>query len=340
MRPGRPRSRTRTRTRTRTERSLVGLVLLVAGCSATRVTDGLEEPIAVEGGQFLEGTLPGAPPVDPPAPPRATAVTTEVTQLRPGLSGVPFFGWATLDAVSVAARIDGQGSGYWVVPTGPPDPQVQGEPVRTWRFVADLHDSLLPGRHRMLVAALDDSGRAGTQVESSLCIHRKVPDNGNACDPKKAPPELVISLAWDRSADLDLVVVTPDSQTISSRTPTKGLADDQKINRSSPEQTPPGVGYLDFDANSGCSNEGRQLENVVFQERPAPGSYLVYVNLRDTCREPSARYVVSRWSRAAADAQAGTFTVVESDRKSGTLQADQVNAGTDLGTFVTEIFVP
>ena len=39
-----------------------------------------------------------------------------------------------------------------MIPTGPHDPQVQGEPVRTWRFVADLHDSLRPGRNRLLVA--------------------------------------------------------------------------------------------------------------------------------------------------------------------------------------------
>ncbi len=318
----------------------LAFLLFALGCEGTRVTAGLEEPLAVEGAQFFDGALPGAPPELPPAAPRATAVTTEVTQLRPGLTGVPFFGWATLDAVSVAARIDGQGHGYWVVPAGPPDPQVQGEPVRSWRFVADLHASLVPGRHRLLVAALDDRGRAGTQAETSLCIHRKVPDNGNVCDPKKAPPELVISLEWDRPADLDLIVVTPDGQTISSRAPSKGLAADQKINRSAPAQNLAGVGYLDFDSNHGCSNDGRQLENVVFQERPLPGSYLVYVDLHDTCHEPSARYVVSRWSRALADAQAGTFTVTESDRKSGTLQAVQVNRGTGFGTFVTEIFVP
>lgn len=318
----------------------LALVFLAAGCAATRITPGLEEPFSVEGGQFLDGELPGAPPGQPPAAPRATAVTTEVTQLRPGLSGVPFFGWATLDAVSVAARIEGQGHGYWVVPAGPPDPQVQGEPVRGWRFVADLQESLLPGRHRLLVAALDDAGRAGTQVESTLCIHRKVPDNGNACDPKKAPPELVISLAWDRPADLDLIVVTPDSQTISSRSPSKGLAADQKINRSAPDQNPPGAGYLDLDSNHGCARDGRQLENVVFQERPPPGSYLIYVDLHDACGEPSVRYAVSRWSRTVLDAQAATFTVAESERKSGTLQAVQVNRGAGFGTFVAEIFVP
>lgn len=318
----------------------LAVFLFAVACDGTRVTAGLEEPFAIEGGQFHEGRLPGAPPEEPPAPPRATAVTTEVTRLHPGLAAVPFFGWATLDAVAVAARIEGLGTGYWVVPTGPPDPQVQGEPVRTWRFVADLHESLPPGRHRMLVAALDGAGRAGTQVESALCVQRKVPDNGNACDPSKAPPALVVSLAWDRPADVDLVVVTPDGRAISSRSPSKGLGADQRIDRSAPDQNAPGVGYLDFDSNNGCSNDGRQLENVVFQEHPEPGSYLVYVNLHDACREPSVRYVVSRWSRAGVEGRPDAFTVTESERKSGTLQAVQANGGVRLGTFVTEFFVP
>jgi len=318
-----------------------GVVALASlACGETPITQGLEEPFAVQGGQFFEGELPGSPPAPSPMSPRATAVTTELTQLRPGLAGVPFFGWATLDAVAVAARIEGQGSGYWVVPAGPPDPAVQGDPVRVWRFVADLHQSLTPGRHRMFVAALDQSGRAGSQLESSICINRTVPDNGNACDPKKAPPELVVSLAWDRPADLDLIVVTPDSQQISSRSPSKGLAPDGKISRSSPETNPPPVGYLDLDSNVGCTNDGRQLENIVFQERPAPGSYLVYVNLHSSCGVASTHYSVTRYTRAVADAAAGTFSVDAASRTHGTALAVQANGSARIGTFVTEFFVP
>lgn len=319
--------------------SLAAFTLVVA-CGDRRVTEGLEEPLAVAGGQFVEGELPGAPPEAPPANPRATAVTTERTNLRPRLAGVPFFGWATLDAAAVGARIEGQGSGYWVVPAGPPDPQVQGEPVRVWRFEADLHDALPPGRHRLLVAAIDAEGRAGTQSATTLCVNRPVPDNGNACDAKKVPPAVVVSLTWDRPVDLDLIVVTPSSEIIASRSPSKGLAPDGQVNRNVLDKNAPGVGYLDFDSNAGCHIDGLQSEHVVFQDKPAPGSYLVYVNLHDACHEGSVRYTVSRTSRTVLDAQAQTFSVVETDRAAGALVAIQANGSSPLGTFVTELFVP
>lgn len=313
---------------------------LLAACGDRTVTAGLEEPFAVRGGQFIEGELPGAPPDGALVAPRPTAATTELTFLQPRLEGVPFFGWATLDAVAIGARIEGHGDGYWVVPTGPPDPQVQGEPVRTWRFTAELHDSLPPGRHRVLVAAIDEQGRAGSQVAASICVNRLVPDNGNVCDPKKAPPDTVISLAWDRPVDLDLIVVTPDGQTISAKSPAKGLPTDQRIQRSAIDRNAPGVAYLDRDSNAGCHIDGWQIENVVFPERPAPGSYLVYVNLHDACHETSVRYSVSRHVRAGVEGRPDAFSVFEAERKSGSFVAMQANGSTRLGTFVTEIFVP
>ncbi len=320
-------------------RVLALAVLAFSGCGDRTITRGLDEPIAVHDAQFIEGRLPGLPPEQPAVAPRPTAATTEVTFLRPRLANVAFFGWATLDAVSVAAQIEGLGSGHWVLPAGAPDPSVQGEPVRVWRFVADLHESLSPGRHRLLVAATDAAGKTGTQVATSLCVNRLVPDNGNVCDPAKPPPELVVSLAWDTPVDLDLLVVAPSGEIVASRSPTKGLAADQKINRNELDKNLPGIGFLDHDSNEGCHIDGRQIENVVFQEKPAPGSYLVYVNLHDACHEPTVRYAVSRHTRSAGP-QPGTFTVVETERTEGILAAVQANGSARLGTFVTELFVP
>lgn len=314
------------------------LPIVASSCGDAIVTQGLEEPFAVQGGQLVEGPLPGLPPEQPPSPPRPTAATVEATSLRPGLRNVAVFGWATLDAVSVAAQIEGQGRGHWVIPTGPPDPTVQGEPVRSWRFVADLHASLAPGRHRLLVAATDAGGKTGSQVANTLCVNRPVPDNGNACDPARPPPELVVSLTWDRPVDLDLVVVTPTSEIIGAKNPSRGLAADQKINRNALEKNAEGVGYLDRDANASCHDDGRPIESVVFPNKPAKGSYLVYVNLHDACAERSVHYTVARHTRGAGP-QPGTFTVVETDRKNGTLVGLQANGSTGLGTFVTELFV-
>jgi len=304
-------------------RRVLVLGLLLA-CGDRPITEGLDEPIAVQGGQFIEGELPGSTPDGALAAPRPTAATTEKTSLTQRIAGVPFFGWATLDAVAVGARIENEGDGYWVTPTGPPDPTVPGEPVRTWRFLADFHDSLQPGRHRLLVAAIDDQGRAGSQVATTICVNRLVPDNGNVCDPKKAPPDTVISLTWDRPVDLDLVVVAPDGRILSAKNPSLG-------DRPAP--------FLERDSLTGCIDDGRHLENVVFSEKPAAGSYLVYVNLHDACREASVRYTLTRWIRAGVEGKGDEFSVFEAEKKSGSLVAIQTNQSSGLGTFVTEVFV-
>ena len=299
----------------------VAVLAALIACGDQELTEGLSEPIAVRGGQFIEGELPGSSPDGALAAPRPTAATTERTVLTERLAGVPFFGWATLDAVAVGARIENEGDGYWVIPTGPADPAVQGEPVRTWRFIADLHEGLRPGRHRLLVAAIDEQGRAGSQVATTLCVNRLVPDNGNVCDAKKAPPDTVISLSWDRPVDLDLVVVAPDSRTISAKSPSIETA------------------KLDRDSNAGCIDDGRHLENIVFPEKPAAGSYLVYANLHDACHESTVHYTVTRWVRAGVEGKADEFSVYEAEKKSGSLVAVQANASSGVGTFVTEVFV-
>lgn len=321
-------------------RFVSALLIMAAACGDQKVTEGLDEPIAVHGAQFIEGTLPGAPPDGALASPRPTAATTERTYLTERLTGVPFFGWATLDAVAVGAKIENEGDGYWVIPTGPADPAVQGEPVRTWRFLADFHSTLLPGRHRVLVAAIAEDGRAGSQVATTICVNRLVPDNGNVCDAKKAPPDTVISLTWDRPVDLDLVVVTPDSRTIAAKNPSIGLAEDQKINRTATDKNVAGVAYLDRDSNAACADDGRHLENIVFPEKPAAGSYLVYVSLHDACHESTVHYTVTRWVRAGVEGKADEFSVYEAEKKSGSLVALQANASNGVGTFVTEVFVP
>ena len=84
---------------------VLALSVLMA-CGDQTITEGLTEPIAVHGGQFIEGELPGSPPDGALASPRPTAATTERTYLVERLAGVPFFGWATLDAVAVGARIE------------------------------------------------------------------------------------------------------------------------------------------------------------------------------------------------------------------------------------------
>lgn len=325
MRPSRSRARA------------AALGLVIATACGQDVRAGLDEPLVLHGAQFVAGELPGLPESPDPVPPRPTAATTEVTFLRPGLADVAFFGWTTDDAVSVAARVQGLGTGYWVVPTGPEDPAVPGS--RTFRFEADLQPSLTPGRHTLLVAALDAAGRAGSQTSTSLCVNRLVPDNGNVCDPAKAPPELVISLAWDRPVDLDLTVVTPKGELVGAKTPSVGLARGGQIDRKDLAKNGPGVGFLDHDAEPHCAHEGRQLENVVFFQAPPPGIYLVYVNLREACDGADVvHYAVTRYGRQPAPD--GSLALWTGEPTRGALSRVQAKADAALGTFVTELVVP
>ena len=65
-----------------------------------------------------------------------------------------------------------------------------------------------------------------------------------------------------------------------------------------------GVVPLPRHANAGCVDDGRHLENIVFPEKPASGSYLVYVNLHDACHESTVHYTLTRSVRAGSASSA------------------------------------
>jgi uncharacterized protein YfaP (DUF2135 family) len=135
------------------------------------------------------------------------------------------------------------------------------------------------------------------------------PDNLAACDPSVKPPALVVSLTWDTAADLDLVVAAPDGAILSPKRPTSGDA-----------------GIIDRDSNSACTADGVQREDLVFQDAPPPGSYLIYADLFSACGHAPVHFQV-------AVTQAGITTLT----RDGTLLAVDANGGASLGTFVTEV---
>lgn len=308
---------------------------LVVACSDRSLTEALEEPIRVHDAQFVEGELPGKRPRTAeeiqegiaPENPTTTAASTDLGYLRQLSANVRFHGWATDDAVAVAVRFADQGSGYWVLPAGPADPAANGDLV--WDFLADFGASLEPGLHDLLIAAIDEDGNSGTQNESTVCVNSLVPDNGNACYPEIAPPDLVIGIEWDSDVDLDLIVQTPDGSTIDSNDPTSAEPDDA----GNIDTEGPGVGTLDLDSNKDCQIDGRNREHVVFANRPLAGTYRVYANLNRACGESSVRYLVSLHSRVNTE---DGYDVESDERAAGELIAVQANGGSKLGTFVTE----
>lgn len=308
----------------------LGLVCSV-GCSSESLSEGLDEPIRIQGAQFMRGALPGSAPSDEAEAPHPTSLASQGRTVVQGSSGISIVGRATPDAESIAVALrGGGGSGYWVQPVGTPEPQFNDEP--TFGFsVAFGRD--IAGMQRLRVAAIDKHGESGTQSELEICVVPRVPDNLNACVPTIAPPELVISLSWDRAVDLDLVVVTPSGKQVSPKDPSTVSLDD--------EGNPvPGeaVGVFDLDANASCRGDGRRLENLVFQERPEPGRYLIYANLFDACGEDSVRFSTALYEKAGGDAD-DTYSVSRSLETHGVLSSAQANAGAKLGTFVTQFQV-
>ncbi len=314
---------------------LVGISGALSACSDRALTEALEEPLRVHDAQFVEGELPGKRPRTAeeiqggvePAKPTSTSASTDLGYLRQLAGGVRFRGWATDDAVAVAVRFEDAGSGYWLFPTGPADPGANGDLV--WDFVADFGESLEPGLHNLLVAAIDEDGKSGTQNETTICINSLVPDNGNACYPEVAPPDLVIGIEWDSDVDLDLIVEAPDGSVIDSNNPTSAKPDES----GNIDTRAPGIGNLDLDSNKDCQIDGRNREHVVFANRPLAGTYRVYANLSRSCGQDSVRYLVSLHSRVNTD---DGFDVESKERAAGELVAVQANGGKAIGTFVTE----
>lgn len=306
-------------------------------CSGETLTTGLEEPIRIDGAQFKAGALPGIAAEriadDPDAAsglPHLVSFST-LTIVPPGAVDRPISGTASIGSHSVGVRFADLGTGYWILPTTNIDLFTEGEIA--WGGTASYLRPPAPGKHRLLGVAFDGHGRAGAQASIDVCLQPEVPDSGNACDPSKNPPKLVVSLGWNAPVDLDLRVVVPGGKLVDSKRPSSAVKDEDGVLDPNVE----GSGRILQDSNAGCEIDGQQRENLIFQERPPAGKYLVYANLFEACEQPSVEYTLTVHS--SAPAEDGRFRQVETLRKSGGLQAIHANSGESLGTFVTQFTI-
>lgn len=306
--------------------TMVAIVALALGaCSGEASKSGSGEPIVVRGAVFKEGILPGTPPAPTPSSGVSiTAIETASTVLRPGQGEKTLTGRASVGSVAIAVALVGLGTGYWLLPVDGPDPLNNDE--LGWQLLLEVGRSVPPGPKELRIVAIDAAGRAGTQRPLSVCVPGLVPDNLNACDPKTAPPATVVSLSWDTPVDLDLVAVAPDGRIIDSK----------HVRGSLPADAGAAAGpVLDRDSNAACSLDHVQKENLVFSDAPAPGSYLVFVNLFDACDQRAVHFRVMTHVRQAKPD--GTFGLELVETKSGTLGAEIANGGSKIGTYVTEV---
>ncbi|HSC85699.1 MAG TPA: hypothetical protein VLC09_00430 [Polyangiaceae bacterium] len=321
-------------------RAPIGLLLALAttACSEHPLTTGLTEPISVQGAQFVEGDLPGLPPLSSedivngvePEKPSARTPAIELSNLQPGTPAVRFSGQVTDDALSIGVKLKGEGTGYWLLPSR--DVDVTDPNFLTYDFLADFHEFVEPGPHVLEVAAFDADGHSGNKAETNICLGSLIPDNGNACEPTKQPPDLVVTLSWDGPADLDLIVVTPSGKVVDSRNPSTADPDEEGV--VDPNQ--PGVGNLEFDSNRACVIDGAQREHLVFQTVPTQARYHIYANLNRACDTDSVRFDLTYHGRVPGK-EAGTFDVESDVKLTGTLIAAQANGGRQLGTFLTDL---
>ena len=311
----------------------VSLALAVLGCSSGSSSRGFEEPVRVIGGQFVEGPLPGLPPVALDSglevSPRVTVAQNAGGRFEFGDPKRTVSGRATDDALSVAFGFDGLGGGFWLVPVRGRDAANPGE--FTFTFDAEYSRSIPAGSQRVLFAAINANEEAGTQLDVRFCMMSEVPDNGNACSAFLAPPALVVSLDWDREVDLDLQVFTPSGVLVDAKHPSTAV-DEDGVNE-------PGVGTLDLDSNARCVIDGHRRENLVFEGTPPSGEYFVYANLFDACGKDSVRFNLTL-NTSVEDADSGEFKQEETFRTSGVLSAVQANGGSNIGLYLTKFVVP
>lgn len=209
--------------------------------------------------------------------PAVVAVDLPTNRARVGQIDKPLRG--TLESSATAAAIGISGDrGYWIVQAGLPD--VQAPDFPTFDVGLSLSPEMKSGPRELLIRAINELNDVGVASRHPLDVQSMALPEG----------KLVVSLHWDREADLDLHVVDPNGIEIYKR------------NINSYEPPPPGQpmdptawqqgAWLDFDSNAACVIDGRRRENVVWKNDPPAGRYVVRVDTFSLCREAFANWSI------------------------------------------------
>lgn len=238
--------------------AIASLGAALASCAdgAVDAHPGYDEPIRVPSGHFFVGELP----IEGSGPAIET-IESANGHVVAGQAGKKLAGDVALGASSIALRMAGAGTGYWVVPVGPEDPTLAGQ--LTWQLSYDVGREAPTGKQALKVAAIGADGAFGPATTVPLLV-----------DPLLPAGHVVVALSWDSPGDLDLHLVTPEGKDVSAKKPTTAATG-----------TPAGAhdGVVDRDSNASCAQDGFREEDVVWTDAPSPGRYLVYADLFDAC---------------------------------------------------------
>jgi hypothetical protein len=292
----------------RTRSFLVSAALSLAGCTHGVYADvGADARLRVSGGTFVRG----APPADGSGPrvgsvdiPSPTVVASTVGHKVQGVLGP--------GSRTAALFLEGD-VGYWVVRAGPPTLEAPDAPTYGASF--DIAKATPPATYALRVWAADDQGAYGPSSSAPLNV---VP----AAAPTGA---LVVTLRWDRNADLDLHLVDGSGAELFYRDKAS------KTTAAQPDAGTSPFGALDVDSNPQCVIDGRREENVIYPSLAPAGHYIVRVDTFALCKEEAARWTV--------EVRAGNTLIASG---AGIAQAFSTTYGHDRGAGVvaTEFDLP
>jgi hypothetical protein len=292
-------------------------LLALAACSGVTGDPGYGRALQVFGAQFRPGGFPDA---------TGGPATQSLVTLSPNaeIGGVRNRLHAVLDPDARAAIVGIAGAdGAWLVLAGPPDIDTPGSPSATAVF--GLAPATPPGPFTLLFAATDAGGRIGDPAHIDMIADAAPPPDG----------DLVVTLAWQGAADLDVHVVDPLGGEAWSGHPNTykppiGSPPDPTARLAS--------GMLDRDKNSACERDNSAGEDVIWTTRDGPmgpvppvipaGTYTVRVDTPALCGDASAAWVVAVYAQGALVGSAAGVSTNED-----TLYGHRAGAGVTALTF-------
>lgn len=252
---------------------LLGCLAAATSCnSGVQADTGADAYMQVRGAQFFRGAMPEGSASGP----AVAQLTLMDNDIWPGLENDPIGGALAPNATAAAIGLQGD-KGYWVVVAGPPDVATPKDP--SYAANASFSTGIVPGGYTLVVRAIDGNGNFGSPAKQVLT---GVPS------PVNPPPagELVVTLSWDRDANLDLHVVDPNGAEI--------YWGDQSTQPPPPATSVDGgpYGYVDDDSNANCVIDGLNREDAIWPNRPPSGQYTVRVDAASLCGQPVADWTV------------------------------------------------
>ncbi|MEN0067092.1 MAG: hypothetical protein AAGA48_33485 [Myxococcota bacterium] len=261
-------------------------MLALWGCtsSVSQFGPGLDLSIQVAGAQLQNGPI---------GPDRGGPTVSQVLRPQPevlrGETGVALNGRLAPGGVALHLQAEGDDD-HWVLPAQGFDFVVADE----LQFSAELSISHAVPKDRipLRLAAADADGRLGPVFETELLLRDDLP-----------PAVLLVSLAWDAPADVDLHVVDPDGVVIGAKDLNSLPAPNGPI--ADPDGWMQG-GYLDFDSNQQCRLDLRNRENIIWLNPPPSGRYQIFAHLFSPCDHPAVNMVAVAQLDSEVVARAGT----------------------------------